>query len=248
MKLIRKIHNSWWVGLIALLCFAPLAFGQTVDLTLDNGGPYSMDGIYVGPYNATVNNQPSQIICDDFAHEVTAGESWVAKVTLVSSLNSSDVGGLTWGNAGNSGIGLGGQTGSVLQGYVAMAYLASEMLPLSGNPNNATQVGYLAYAIWAIFDASAVESWLNNPTVWQKVQALAESALNGAVAGTYTASQFAGWEILTPIAGSNGPPQEFFIYVPEGGSTLVYLLLAGFCCFGTMFFRSRRRGTASDVV
>ena len=77
-----------------------------------------------------------------------------------------------------------------LQGYYAMAYLASEMLPLSSNPANATQIGYMAYAIWAVFDASAVKAWLGaNSTAWAQVQLLAQNALNG----TYTSGQFAGW-------------------------------------------------------
>jgi hypothetical protein len=245
-------RNLRWFCLIALVCLAPLAFSQTVNLTLDNGGPYVMDGIYVGPYNATQNNtQPVQIICDDFAHEVTASESWTATVTQVSNLASNGTAGLTWANtlAGGSALFGANTTFSTLQGYYAMAYLASEMLPLSSNPANATQIGYLAYAIWAVFDASAVKAWLGaNSTAWAQVQLLAQNALNG----VYSAGQFAGWEILTPNcsgAGSCnlGQPQEFFEYVPEGGTTLMYLLLAGFCCFGTMFLRSRRQRATSVV-
>jgi hypothetical protein len=245
----------WWVGVAALLLLSPLAFSQnTVQLTLDNGGPYTMDGVYVGPYNATqsVNNGPGQnvqIICDDFEHEVNPNESWAANVTSVSNLPNG-TGGLTWSN-GTAGAGLGFSGVGVLQGYLAMAYLASEMLPLSGNPANAQQVGYMAYAIWAVFDAQAVENWLVNtyhdPNAWACVESLAQGALTLAVKGDLSAAQFAGWEILTPNCSGASCPQEFFEFVPEGGTALSYLLLAGFACFGTMYFKSRRRH-ASGVV
>lgn len=226
-----------WAVLTALVCFAPFALGQTVNLTLVDGGPYTMDGIYVGPYNAIQNNQSTQIICDDFEHEVSPGQSWSATVTSVSSITNSTTG-LRWSGDSAGGALLGGTNFNMLQGYDAMAYLATQML---GNKNG-TQVGYLAYAIWAVFDSSGVYNWLkanNDLGIWATVQGLAEGALKG----TYASGQFAGWEILTPICPgqgcSNGPPQEFFEFVPEGGSTLMYLLLTGMVCFGTVLFRSR---------
>jgi hypothetical protein len=258
----KKVRASWWVGVAALLLLAPFAFSQdSVDLTLINGGNDTMDGIYVGPYNAaqSSNGQPAQnvqIICDDFEHQVSPGESWTATVTSVSSLGSNPQG-LTWSNTSAGGSALFGNnnnlTFSTQQGYYAMAYLASQMLPLSGNQANAQQVGYLAYAIWAVFDASAVKSWLGaNSNAWAQVQILAENALDGKD-GVFSASEFAGWEILTPNCSTHGScmqgqPQEFLEFVPEGGTALMYLLLGGLTCFGTMFLKSRRRRAISEVV
>jgi hypothetical protein len=237
----RKFQAPWLIAFVAFVCFAPLAFGQnSVNLTLIDGGSYTMGGIYVGPYDAVQNNQPAQIICDDFQHEVSPGQSWSATVTSFSSLTNSTTG-LVWSGDTAGGSMLGGTVYSLLQGYDAMAYLDSEM-SLSSNKNS-TQMGYLAYAVWAVFDSGAVYNWLKSQgdlSIWATVQSLAEGALKG----TYTAGQFAGWEILTPICPgqgcSNGPPQEFLEYVPEGGSAPTYLLLAGFACFGAMFSRSRR--------
>jgi len=42
-------------------------------------------------------------------------------------------------------------------------------------------------------------------------------------------------------AGSSPPPHSLFISVPEGGATLLYLLLAGGACFGAMLLNSRNR-------
>lgn len=43
-----------------------------------------------------------------------------------------------------------------------------------------------------------------------------------------------------------GEPQEMWSLasVPEGGMALGYLLLAGLCCFGAVFMRSRRKISA----
>jgi hypothetical protein len=43
--------------------------------------------------------------------------------------------------------------------------------------------------------------------------------------------------------GGNCPAQEFLEIVPEGGAAFAYLLMAGLCCFGAMFVKSRRRIT-----
>src|SRR5579872_1419396 len=153
LKMIKRSQVRWWGGAILLmLCFVPLAFSQTVQLTLNDGGSYTMDGVYVGPYNftETQNNQSSsaQLICDDFRDEVYPGESWTANVTSFSSINSNSTGLMFYNfTAGSSS--LFGITGNFLQGYEAMAYLASQMLPLTGNSANATTIGYMAYAIWA---------------------------------------------------------------------------------------------------
>jgi len=247
----KRIRASWWVGIAAVLLLAPLAaFSQNqVSLELlDGGNNGSMGGVYVGPYDASVNQskQSTQIICDDFEHEVTPGESWTATVTSVSSLATNGTAGLNWGST-LAGADLGGAMFSSLQGYYAMAELATQLLTANSN-----QASYLAYAIWAVFDGNAVQSWIGShggfpPGFWAAVQSMALTALQG----SYNSSTFAGWEILTAVSGTqsagNGPPQEFFVFVPEGGTALMYLLLAGFACFGTMYFKSRRRHATSLV-
>ena len=239
--------NRALLGTVALLflCLSPFAFADDpVNLTLVNGGPYTMDGVYVGPYNFTQNGQSAQLICDDFKDEVYPGESWTATVTSVSSINNNTTG-LMFSGQTAGGLNLLGATGSFVQGYEAMAYLAGQMLAISGNPQNATQVGYLAYAIWAIFEGGNVKSYLGNTAAWQTVEALAAGALQYVEnpKNHVTAASFAGWELLTPTCTPGGQcPQEYLKYVgvPEGGSALLYLLLAGVSCFGAMRFRLRR--------
>ncbi len=227
-QVIRNLGMAM-AGLV--LCFAPCAFGQgQVDITLTSAGSNVMNGVYVGPYNATVNGTPTQIICDDFVDDSYVGESWTANVTTMSNLN-----GTKWGNN--------------TQLYNEAAWLATQMLSPT-YAGNATQVGYLAYALWAVFAPSQVQSWLGaGSATWLAVQGW----LNSAGAQQFTAGEFANFFIYTPNqnypitcnghACNTAPPQEFFGFIPapEGGSALMYLLLTTLACAGAIWFRSRRQ-------
>ena len=231
----RSGRNLWLALAAALFCLAPCALGQgTVNISLTSAGNNVMDGIYVGPYSASVNGTSTQIICDDFTDESYVGESWTANVTTLSNLN-----GTKWGGMANA-----------TQLYDEAAWLATQMVSPTYS-GNATQVGYLAYALWAVFQPSAVESWLGGPNsaVWQAVQGW----LSSAAAQNFTAGEFSNFFLYTPNMNfpitcngqscANTPPQEFFGFLSaaEGGSTLMYLLLATLVCAGAFWLHSRRR-------
>jgi len=232
--MIRTSRNLWLAVAAAALCFAPCALGQgQVNINLTNAGNNIMDGVYVGPYNATVNGTSTQIICDDFTDESYIGESWTANVTTLSNLN-----GTKWGGLSNA---------TTL--YDEAAWLATQMLSPTYSQNPA-QVGLLAYALWAVFQPSAVESWLGaTSAAWQAVQGW----LNCAAAQQFTPGEFANFFLYTPNMSypitcnggpcSTTPPQEFFGFLPapEGGSTLMYVLLATLVCAGAIWLRSRRQ-------
>jgi len=231
-------RGLWGAGLAMLLFFVPCAVGQgSASINMNNGGPYSMNGVYVGPYNATVNGQSAQIICDDWAHDTYQNESWTANVTNFSNLGSSQV--PMW--SGQSGA-------STL--YADAAWLATQMVStekqtgLSQTQINNTE-GYLAYALWSLFNPNALNGL--NSSQLQGVDAVLSSIPNG-----LTPSQYANFFIYTPdlsqpITCNGGncpthPPQEFLGFtVPEGGSALLYLLLAAVSCFGAIVLRHRRQ-------
>ena len=225
----RVIHSSWWVSAIALFCLVPCAFGQsTVNITMDSGGPYIMNNVYVGAYTATVNGQSAQIICDDYAHDTWIGESWTANVTNYSNLGSSTT---LWSGLSNA---------STL--YADAAWLATQMFS-PANQNSTTQ-GYLAYALWSLFDSKALSGWSGG-------QLAGVNAWLAQIPNNLTAAQFSNFFIYTPnlndsITCNGGPcptapPQEFLGFtVPEGGSPAMYLLLAGITCFGAMWLRRRQ--------
>jgi hypothetical protein len=213
-----------WLGAaaLALLCIAPCAFASST-LTMTGAGNNVMDGVYVGPYYATVNgvaNTP--VICDDFADESYIGHSWNYTANNFSSLGSA-----LWGS----------QTSN----YDAAAWLTLQMLSLNGSAGNATQVGYLSYAIWSLFDKGALNGL-------SSTQLAGVDAWLAKVPGNLNPGQFANFLLLTPQGCTNGPGscpgQEFMMMVPEGGAAAMYLLLAGLTCFGAMWYRRRRQASS----
>ena len=222
-----NLTQKWWgVAAVALLCFAPCAFADSPSLTLTGAGNNVMDNVYVGPYYATVNGVANTaVICDDFADDSVIGHSWNYTAN-----NFSTLGNALWGNQ--------------LANYEGAAWLTVQMLSLNGNSNNATQVGYLSYAIWSLFDKAALNG-LNS------TQLAGVDAWLAKIPHNLTPSQFANFIILTPNGCTPGtcPGQEFLeMTMPEGGSAAMYLVFAGLACFGAMRFRRRRTALGSGLA
>lgn len=234
----RANQSLWGVGLAVVMFLAPCALGQgSVGISMNNGGQYAMNGVYVGAYNATVNGQSSQIICDDFSDDTYLNESWTANVTSFSNLGSSNT--PMWTN----------QKGSSTL-YADAAWLATQMLA-PGNQNNNTQ-GYLAYALWNLFNPNALNglnsTQLKGVNYWLSM-----------IPAGLTPSQYANFFIYTPdlsksitCGGGNcptAPPQEFlgFVSAPEGGAALLYLLLAAASCLSAMAIRQRRQANVPEA-
>ncbi len=127
------------LGIAMLLLLAASAVSADT-LQLQNGGNYTMGGVYVGPYNFTGNingqNVSLKLICDDFLSDVSGGESWQVHTSPFPSPYST--------------------LGTPAQ-YQEVAYLAEMMFALnpSGNGNGqgyGQTLGELQWAIWNIFD------------------------------------------------------------------------------------------------
>jgi hypothetical protein len=224
--MINSIQKWWGVAALALLCLAPCAFANS--LTMTGAGNNVMDNVYVGPYYATVNGvQNTPVICDDFADESYIGHTWNYTAN-----NFSTLGNALWGNQTNN--------------YDAAAWLTLQMLSLNGNPGNATQVGYLSFAIWSLFDGSNALKGLNS------TQLAGVNAWLGKVPLNLLPGEFANFLLLTPQGCTAGPGscpgQEFMMLVPEGGSGAMYLLLAGLSCFGALLFRRRGQRSGSRIA
>jgi hypothetical protein len=218
----------------ALLLLVPCAFGQTN--MYFNGGyqgsnwTYGSETVATGFYDGSINGvnvgpgQPGGLgmICDDFNDNITTGETWQANAINASTI-SSNIGSLLFGGGpgslGNIGV----------TGYLEVAYLVYQMF--TTNPNQAAQSAY-SQAIWA----------LTNGVPFSAISNQAQAYYTQALSGTLTAAQLATLWIYTPTPKGSGEAQEMWgmVAVPEGGSALAYLLLAGICCF-TVIFRSRNQ-------
>jgi len=179
------------------LALAPTALADTLELTgVGNNGVY--DGIYIGPYVATIDgvaNTP--VICDDFAHESYLWSPWTANLSTAP----------TFANVRFS-----------TANYEDVAYLADQLFNVGGNDAEADA---LQFAIWYINDPSGVTSFLgaSNPFLTgtgsvDDVMYWVDQAEANA-----TPADLANILIYTPSDG--GDPQEFIVQTPEPGTILL---------------------------
>ncbi len=207
----RPIAICTLLAALLILCFTPSAFGQAT-LTLNNPGNNVMGGVYVGPYNFTLTNgsqsQQIQLICDDAASEVFAGESWNLTTATFPSLTN-----IKFPSANQT------------QSYEEIAWLVQQMYAHIGN---AQTVGDIQWAIWDIFDAgvSGNDPWgglsSTDQTNVQNWLTQAELPSN------YSAGNYSDIVIYTPVQGTQpsqfGSPQEYFgmntpiVPTPEPGT------------------------------
>ena len=226
---------------VLLFSSVPLALGQNTNMSFNGGYQgsnwnYGGETVGTGFYDGSINGvavgpgQPGGpgMICDDFRDNVFSGETWTANAINASSLTSSNLSQTLFGTS----IGV--------VGYQEVAYLAYQMFTTS--PSAPTQAAY-SEAIWALTGSGVDPS---------KLTGLALTLYNNVKAGgeTLTGSQLASLWIYTPNPRGPNQAQEMWgrVAVPEGGSDLGYLFLAGLCCFGAMFARSRRQIGSSPLA
>lgn len=216
---------------MALLVFVPCVFGQNASLYFNGayqGSNWTYDGetIATGFYDGSINGVnvgPAQrgglgMICDDFKDNTNKGETWTATAINAATI-SSNIGSLLFGST----IGV--------TGYKEVAYLVYQMF--TTDPSKATQMAY-SEAIWA----------LTGGVSYSSINSTAKLLYNEAKSdwSSITTSELASLWIYTPNPRGPHEAQEMWgmVPVPEGGSALAYLLLAGVCCF-TAVFRSRQQ-------
>jgi hypothetical protein len=192
MKMRRTIFVFFVLALVLASGGAALASTVTVTLT-GAGGVVSNDGsVFVGPYQLQVGNETVNAPCDDYSDEIWVGESWQANENP---LTAAGVSSSLFGSHVNAD-----------RLYLEGAYLTS----LFGKEPT-SDYNDIAYAIWGLFDPAALSS--------SNYNANAANFLAQAESAQLSFSQFSGWQILTPINGSQsqgGRPQEFLV---PGNST-----------------------------
>jgi hypothetical protein len=259
------IGSSCLIACLVLLCFAPCAFAQNVNVT--SAGNFVYDNVYVSPYYATVNGVANtQVICNDFADETKLNTSWPANITQFSNLSSS-LGNTVWGAWYSSAAGGSISSSTITQWYEEAAWLTLQLLAQPSGTNN--QAWY-SYAVWAVFDPSGVVNWLKSfgdTTACNKIFGSGNNCVNTNVTGgylqtaqaDYMTGNYSNFEIISPTNGGtvctpyisghgNCNSQEFFMLVAEGGTAAMYLLLAALSCVGAMLFRSRRQHPSRGIA
>jgi hypothetical protein len=244
------VRSLWWAIIVLwlLLCWVPPGFAGTIGLSVDSSvyNNQVLDGVYVSPYPLDVTTQgtaPSNysvgtqltLFCDDFRDESSVGVPVMYNTTTFGSAVNGTIAGTLWG---------------ALSLYQEGAWLSTQ---LSNNP------GVYSYAVWAVFDPGAVLSWLSSHgdtntcnlvfgNACTSINASAGSLLYQAQNQNFTLGEFSNWVIYTPqnCGQASCSSQEFFqpMPVPEGGSALLYLLLAGVSCLGAMVYSRRQTARA----
>jgi hypothetical protein len=207
-------------------------------MVLTSSGSNILDGMYVGPYYATVNGVANvPIICDDFKDQSTVGETWKATVTTVSSNAATMM---------SKRLGLTATTES--KDYGEAAYLAQQLMsgakcpPGTASCSSTDYAGDIQFAIWQIFDPTGVGnpfSYLSGND-YKNASAWLTYATNHAPA----ISMDAGMVVYSPVGG--GPPQEF-LGMPEADAPFLWAIdFAGLC--GLFFYMRRRTATVRKPV
>ncbi len=205
------------------------AVAGPVHVKLTGVGGASQGGVYVAPYDLSINGGKSiEVICDDFDHEVTFGETWTA---TIQNLNSALKDGLTGTRFGDKDA----------QEYEEAAWLYTQFM------SDPSQAGNINFALWALFTPSAKTSsgYTTGAANWYT------DAIDWYDAGA-KGVDFADFEVITPTnLRSDNSPQEYLYYCPPPSTPTPEpssLLLLGTGLLGLGAFARRCLGLGSSSV
>jgi hypothetical protein len=219
--MIKKIAYLALAAAIMAIGIASPAKADSFVLTGVNG--QNLGGVYTSPYYATVNGVTGiPVVCDDFFHEDSIGQSWTVNVSTIYNPSTA-----RWYQ---------GDPNQVLY-YEQGAWLFTQLFQ---NLNNATQAENISYAIWANFSpgTTSASGWTPGSTTvgtsaWWLAQAQSQ---------TFTAGEFANIEILTPTTSGSASPQEFMMQTPVPEASTLVLFGTGLIGFAILA-KGRRTST-----
>jgi hypothetical protein len=234
--MVRENQKIGWFITGVLLFVAPAAFGSCTDtpptpaagtacMSLLDGGTtgYPFSGIYVGPYDASINGGPStKVICDDFFDDSFIPEYWTANVIPGGGdLSGTRMASLTHGPP----LSLSGP--ALTAAYDEVGYLALQLLA----PNDQYTEAEIHFALWSIFDPNALNYVPNvsdghGSTYYADATNFRNAAIGAVTNDSKLTSFISQFTIYTPDAGSSVicpgntcgptmPPQEFLVHTPE---------------------------------
>lgn len=192
----------------ALLAAASLALPaqaqQSVTLTGVNG--VNAHGVYIGPYFGSTPGLPTlDLICDDYLHGVSVGDTWKAYFTNVATgvLGGTQLGQTRWGQVYGSGA---------VSGYLRAIWLAKQFYT-----HPTTDWAGIHSAIWNTF-TPGTPNW-SEAGAWLTQAAAAEQA------GLTNTSDLQYWYVVTDVTTQNGQygKQEYLTYITPEPATVVLL-------------------------
>jgi hypothetical protein len=204
-------------ALIGTFIFSALAVSQlsagTVAMTFTGAnGQEDSSGWLISPYTATVNGVSTTVYCDDFANEVSNGQTWTANVSLLSgSLANTRYGAITQTLSTSTGT----ASYNSAQLYDMAAYLTTQY-SASGTAGYSSN-GDIQDTIWDIFNPNSANPGVKPPAPSTE-KWLYQAEANY---GTINTNRF---EILTntnPTYSGAGQTQEFITMTPEPSSVLL---------------------------
>lgn len=211
---------------LGMLLLAGSAFADSITLQVTGVGGQSLGNVFVAPYmghlstNGGVSYGPTfDIICDDYNHDISLGDSWTVDVTPLSSGN---LGNTRFANDDGAGI------------YSELVWLADQMNFQSSPNNNAD----LQWAMWSLTTTDPSLSLSGLPSADQTEIGNLASLAKGHTMGV----DLSGWEVITPTAGAGSPKsgfgQEYLAYTPVPEPSTFVLLGTGI--FGVIVSRLKK--------
>ena len=238
-----KILAGALLFLAGLLPFQSVALADGLPVSMQLTGlrtGFSMGGVYTSPYEITINGKVGVFLaCDDFLTPIQLNYTWDATIHPLSAVA---------GNAKFQDAAVmypddpGPTTYSVQQKYSAAAWLAYQLLTNASIWNSPATAGEYSYAIWQIFDPTAVNGY--NIPLTHDEKAMVKKYMQDAFAGTASTSIY----IFTPNPST--PSQEFIGFLPNGitadevsvpeGSILTFLAFDFLALPAILLFKRRR--------
>ena len=217
-------------AVVAGLFISSTSWADSVSVTITGTGGTIQHNVYVAPYylNVSGGGDPAQaiqsgtltVICDDYTHDVTLGEGWIAQI------NDLTTSGLTQMRFDSMA--------DAQRLYEEAGWLAMQTGLWGGTQQTPSMVGEYNWAIWSLFDPSL--------SIDSTAQGLVAEAQKYA---PNDLSYYANVRILTPVAHTNGTPwtdstspQEYITIVSAPEPSSMALLGTGLAAF---IFRIRRK-------